>query len=167
VPVITGQTVLFVIEDTFGSGGARDRINLYINPSPRGSSPPSSPALEYSPPGSTAFQSITYYGGDTPGQSSLGILRIGTSYSAVKPLPSIAPLLAGFTDKRWVLAGAVLLFVVGGALALRTGRAQAQILRVPPRDSTWPRARRAARMERDVVSSRYSDFKTPRPPLGS
>jgi fibronectin type 3 domain-containing protein len=97
VPVVTGQTVLFVIEDTFGSGSTPDQISLYINPTSLGGSAPSTPSLQYSPPGSTAFQSITYYGGDNPGQSSLADIRIGSSYSAVTPEPGVPSAPTGLT----------------------------------------------------------------------
>ena len=40
VAVVKGQTVLFVVEDTFGSNGAADQINLYVNPTSLGGSPP-------------------------------------------------------------------------------------------------------------------------------
>jgi hypothetical protein len=85
VGVVTGQTVLFVVEDTFGSNGAADQINLYVDPASLGGSAPATPTLQYSPSGSTAFQSITWYGGITSSQSSLGDIRIGTSYSVVTP----------------------------------------------------------------------------------
>jgi hypothetical protein len=88
VPVVKGQTVLFVVEDTFGSNGAGDQINLYVNPTSLGESAPATPTLQYSPSGSTAFQSITYYGGNGSNQSSLGDIRIGTSYSVVTPKPT-------------------------------------------------------------------------------
>ena len=88
VPVVKDQAVLFVVEDTFGSNGAADQINLYVNPTSLGGSAPATPTLQYSPSGSTAFQSITYYGGDSSNQSSLGDIRIGTSYAVVTPRPT-------------------------------------------------------------------------------
>jgi fibronectin type 3 domain-containing protein len=97
VPVVTGQVVLFVIEDTFGSNGAADQINLYIDPSSLGGTAPSTPTLQYSPSGSTAFQSITWYAADDPSQSSLGDIRIGNSYSAVTPQPSTPAAPTGLT----------------------------------------------------------------------
>jgi fibronectin type 3 domain-containing protein len=97
VPVVTGQAVLFVIEDTFGSNGAADQINLYVNPTSLGGSAPATPTLQYSPSGSTAFQSITWYGGDNANESSLGDISIGTSYSVVTPEPSVPSAATGLT----------------------------------------------------------------------
>jgi fibronectin type 3 domain-containing protein len=91
VPMVTGQTALFVVEDTFGSNGSPDQINVYVNPTSLGGSAPSTPNLQYSPSGSTAFQSITYYGGNNSGQSSLGDIRVGTTYATVTPAAAVTP----------------------------------------------------------------------------
>jgi hypothetical protein len=127
VPVVTGETVLFVIEDTFGSP---DEINLYVDPKTLGRSAPWKPTLQYKPTGSTAFQSITYYGGDTAGQSSLANLCVGTSYAAVTPVPPVPSISAGLTEALLAKIGAVLLVIVGGVLAFRIGRIHDRLLRM-------------------------------------
>jgi fibronectin type 3 domain-containing protein len=91
-PVVTGQAALFVVEDTFGSNGQPDQINLFVNPISLSGAAPATPTLQYSPANSTAFQSIAYYGGDNTNMSSLGDIRLGTSYAAVTPaLPVVIP----------------------------------------------------------------------------
>jgi hypothetical protein len=118
VPVVKGQAVLFVVEDTFGSNGAADQINLYVNPTSLGGSAPWTPTLQYSPSGSTAFQSITYYGGSGSNESSLGDIRIGTSYSVVTPVPTVPSLPTGLKTTATIVA-LVLLITVGGIIARR------------------------------------------------
>ncbi len=85
VPVVTGQTTLFVIADTFGSNGQPDQISLYVDPTSLGGTAPATPTLQYSPANTTAFQSIAYYGGNTANQSSLDEIRVGTNFAAVTP----------------------------------------------------------------------------------
>jgi len=117
VPVVTGQAVLFVIEDTFGSNGAADQINLYVNPTSLGGSAPATPTLQYSPSGSTAFQSITFYGGSSSNQSSLGDIRIGTSYSVVTPKPILPSVPIGLAASAGIVA--LVLIAVGVVITRR------------------------------------------------
>jgi len=86
VPVVAGQPALLVVAVTFGTGGA-DQVSLYVNPTSLGGTAPAAPSLQYSPAGSIAFQGIAYYGGDTTNQSSVGDIRLGSSYAAVTPVP--------------------------------------------------------------------------------
>lgn len=117
VAVVKGQTVLFVVEDTFGSNGAGDQINLYVNPTSLGGSAPATPTLQYTPSGSTAFQSITFYGSSSNDQSSLGDIRVGTSYSAVTPKPVAPSIPMGLAAAAGI--GALVLIAVGVVIARR------------------------------------------------
>ncbi len=117
VPVVKAQAVLFVVEDTFGSNGAADQINLYVNPTSLGGSAPATPTLHYSPSGSTAFQSITYYGGNGSNQSSLGDIRIGTSYSVVTPKPTAPSVPTVLASTAGIVA--LVLIAVGVVIARR------------------------------------------------
>ncbi|MGA2350388.1 MAG: Ig-like domain repeat protein [Terracidiphilus sp.] len=89
VPIVMGQPALMVMEITFG---ATNIVNLYVNPPSLGGVAPTTPSATYSTTNSLAFQSLTYYGGDGTGQSSLGDIRIGSSFAAVTPtLPPVIP----------------------------------------------------------------------------
>jgi fibronectin type 3 domain-containing protein len=91
-PVVVGQPALLVVGITFGMGGAGDQVSLYVDPTSLGGTAPATPTLQYSPAGSTAFQGIAFYGGDTTNQSSVGDIRLGSSYAAVTPMAaSTAP----------------------------------------------------------------------------
>ena len=117
VAVVKGQTVLFVVEDTFGSNGAADQINLYVNPTSLGGSAPATPNLQYTPSGSTAFQSITFYGGSSSAESSLGDIRVGTSYSAVTPKPAVPSIPIGLAATAGIVV--LVLIIVGGIILRR------------------------------------------------
>jgi hypothetical protein len=121
VAVVKGQTVLFVVEDTFGSNGAADQINLYVNPTSLGGSAPAIPNLQYTPSGSTAFQGITFYGSDTNNQSSLGDIRIGTSYAVVTPKPAIPSIPIGLAATAGIAA---LVLIVVGVIIVRRRTSQ-------------------------------------------
>jgi fibronectin type 3 domain-containing protein len=89
-PVVTSQPALFVVSDTFGSNGSPDQISVYVNPTSLGGAAPATPTLQYSPASSTAFQGVVYYGGNGSGNSSLGDIRLGTTYAAVTPTVTLA-----------------------------------------------------------------------------
>jgi fibronectin type 3 domain-containing protein len=72
--------------------GATNIVNLYVNPASLDGSAPGTPSATYSTTNSLAFQSLSYYGGDGTGQSSLDELRVGTSFAAVTPAtPVVIP----------------------------------------------------------------------------
>ncbi len=82
VPMVVGTPALMVMSITFGS---TNTVNLYVNPSSLGGSAPSTPSATYSTSSSLAFQSLAYYAGNGIGESSLGDIRVGTTYAAVTP----------------------------------------------------------------------------------
>jgi hypothetical protein len=82
VPMVVGTPALMVMSITFGS---TNTVNLYVNPSSLGGSAPSTPSATYSTSSSLAFQSLAYYAGNGTGESSLGDIRVGTTYAAVTP----------------------------------------------------------------------------------
>ncbi len=88
VPVVAGQPALLVLEVTFGS--TQNQVNLYVNPTSLGGAAPTTPSATYSTATNLAFESLTYYGGNSTDQSSLDELRIGTSFAAVTPTPTVA-----------------------------------------------------------------------------
>jgi len=87
-PVVVGQPTLLVVGVTFGATAGDDQVSLYVDPTSLGGSAPATPTLQYAPTGNIAFQGIAYYGGDTTNQSSIGDIRLGSSYAAVTPAPS-------------------------------------------------------------------------------
>ena len=89
VPVVQGQPTLFVVQITFGS---TNQVNLYVNPV-IGGAVPTTPSASFSQTGSVAFQSIAYLGTYGASQSSLGSIRVGTSFAAVTP--SRTPVISG------------------------------------------------------------------------
>jgi fibronectin type 3 domain-containing protein len=88
VPVVVGTPALLVLQITFG---ATNVANLYVNPTTLGGAAPATPNATYSTTSSMTFQSLSYYGGNGPGESSLDEIRIGTSFAAVTPNPPAAP----------------------------------------------------------------------------
>jgi fibronectin type 3 domain-containing protein len=82
VPVVVGTPALLVMSITFGS---TNTVNLYVNPTTLGGSAPSTPSATYSTTSSLAFQGLAYYAGNSTGESSLGDIRVGTTYAAVTP----------------------------------------------------------------------------------
>jgi fibronectin type 3 domain-containing protein len=96
VPIVVGQPALMVMQITFG---ATNTVKLYVNPNSLGGAAPATPSATYSTTNSLAFQSLTYYGGDGSGQSSLAGIRVGASFAAVTPvaLPIIPPAPGGLT----------------------------------------------------------------------
>ena len=93
VPVVVGQTDLFVLEVTFG---ATNVANLYVNPTSLGGAAPATPSATYSTASNVGFDAIAYYGGDstspsTSDQSSLDEIRVGTSFAAVTPTFPLSP----------------------------------------------------------------------------
>jgi fibronectin type 3 domain-containing protein len=87
VPVVVGQPALLVLEVTFGS--TQNLVNLYVNPTSLGGAAPGAPSATYTTSSSLAFQSLSYYGGNGTGQSSLDEIRVGTSFAAVTPTPVV------------------------------------------------------------------------------
>ena len=81
VPVTQGQAVLMVASITFG---ATNQINLYVNPA-LGGSAPATPSAQLTTAASAAFQSLSYLGGYGVNESSLGAIRIGSTFAAVTP----------------------------------------------------------------------------------
>ena len=82
VQMTVGQTTLLVLRIDFGT---TNTLNLYANPASLGGDAPSSSSVQQQTSSALAFQSLAYYGGDGPNQSSLDELRFGTSYAAVTP----------------------------------------------------------------------------------
>jgi fibronectin type 3 domain-containing protein len=88
-PVVLGQPAVLVLEVTFGTSGAQNQINLYVNPATLGGAAPATPNAQYATTNNLAFQSLAWYGGDVSGQSSLDEIRVGSSFAAVTPTAPI------------------------------------------------------------------------------
>ncbi|MGD0733385.1 MAG: hypothetical protein ABR956_19130, partial [Terracidiphilus sp.] len=82
--VVEGTSTLIVVEITFGSTNV---VNMYVNPpsSSLGGSAPATASASYSTTASLAFASLSYLGGYSTNESSLGDIRFGTTYAAVTP----------------------------------------------------------------------------------
>ena len=88
VPVVVGTPALLVMSVTFG---ATNVVNLYVNPASLGGAAPATPSATYSTTSSLAFESLAFYGGSGSGMSSIGNIRVGTSFAAVTPAVPVAP----------------------------------------------------------------------------
>jgi hypothetical protein len=90
VPVVTGQTVLFVVRCDFLPGN--DRVSLYLNPTP-GLPEPAVPNVLKTDldVGSVTSLAINNYGGFT-----IDEVRIGSSFDAVTPQATSVPALSMF-----------------------------------------------------------------------
>ena len=80
VPIIIGTTALLVVQINFG---ATNTISLYVNPTSLGGAAPGSATVSGTTTSSEVFQSLAYYAGDVPGQSSIDEIKFGTTYAAV------------------------------------------------------------------------------------
>jgi len=84
VPVVVGQTVLFVLRADFLPGN--DRLSLYLNPAPGQSEPAVPDVLKTDlDVGTVDSVTINNYGGFTTDE-----IRIGSSFDAVTPVPEPA-----------------------------------------------------------------------------
>ncbi len=78
VPVVVGQPAFLVLQIAFG---ATSTVGLYVNP-PAGTLS-GSPDVQATTPNSVAFQSVAFYGGSGANQSSIGEIRVASSYQAL------------------------------------------------------------------------------------
>jgi len=104
VPVVTGQTVLFVVRFDFLPGN--DRISLYVNPAP-GQAEPAVPSVLKTDLDVGAVNSLTInnYGGFT-----IDEIRVGSSFDAVTP-PAAAAVPTG--SAGWLVVAAAALTFLG------------------------------------------------------
>ena len=89
VPVVVGESTLLVVNVIFSS--TTSSAILYVNPLHLGGQPPATSQATISTADSLAFQSLAYYAGDGSANSSIGELRIGSTFAAVTPSFNIPP----------------------------------------------------------------------------
>ncbi|MGD0733387.1 MAG: fibronectin type III domain-containing protein, partial [Terracidiphilus sp.] len=87
VPMVVGQPALLVMSVTFGSTNV---VNLYVNPTSLGGSAPATPTASYSTTSSLNFDGLSWYAGNSPNLSSLADIRVGATYAAVTPAPTVS-----------------------------------------------------------------------------
>ena len=87
VPVVVGQSVLFVLEVNFAAtSGAANIVNLYLNPTSLSETAPSTANATISTTSSVGFDAIAVYGGAATNEMSLDEIRVGTSFASVTPV---------------------------------------------------------------------------------
>ncbi len=93
-----GQPTLIVVKFTFETSSTG--IELFINPSPLGTTTTPAPSLTYSTPTPLLIRSFAYYGGHTPNSSELDEIRFAQTYECVAPganTPLLLPPVALFS----------------------------------------------------------------------